>query len=97
MTDDLLKSPIFGPEGVVVSKMPLAEHAGGVAVVCKDFPEGLLALVEHGPAHDGMPRARTVGVVPAHQGAAGWRAGRGDVEIGQAHALAMEPIQMRCL
>jgi len=49
------EATVLGAEGVVVTEMPLAEHAGVVAVVLEDLPDCDFIETQHGASHDGVP------------------------------------------
>ena len=46
VVEGLLESPVLGPEGITVAQVPLAEHAGPIAIGREDVGHGRLAGAE---------------------------------------------------
>ena len=93
---DVLKSAIFGAVGISVTQMPLAEHARGITIVSEDIAHRDGPESQHGATHDRVPRSRPVRVMSTQQSAAGRRAGRTDMIIGESHTFLGQPIDGRC-
>ena len=55
MIEGLLEPLVLRSAGVIVAKMPLAVHPGGVAVRLEDFSKGPLLSLHDRSAHDGVP------------------------------------------
>ena len=63
MPHDFIKAAIFRAERVVISQVPLTEHARGVAGFFEDLPHRDFVFTKHRPAHDGVPDTGAVGPV----------------------------------
>ena len=79
--------------------MPFAEESGGVALLLQHGREGQsVSLDQAGPPNPGEDATviQTKGHAPGHDAVAGRRADRGGaVRIGEEHALAGKPVEMR--
>ena len=82
-----VEATILRAIGVVVSHMPLAEHAGLVTVVLQHLPDGHLVGPQHGAPHDGVPNARTIRPVTRHQSGPRRRTSRCHVIVAQPDRL----------
>ena len=93
----LLEAALLGPVGITVAEMPLAELARAVAAGREDLGHGREAAAEHRPAAADVHGAVGQGIPAAHELAARRRAHGRHVEIGQAEALAVQPVEVRRL
>ena len=91
----LAEAAVFRPEGVVVSQVPLAEHAGGVAGILEDLAHRDLTFRQEGASAARVPDPGTVGPATCDQCGAGWRAGWGHMKVDQADGLVVEPVEVR--
>jgi len=93
----LVEPPVLRPAGMVVADVPLAELAGPVAAGAKDVAKGRDAATQerasagdvHGPVAEAVDARKQL----APRG----RAHRGDVEVGQTHALGVQRVEVRRL
>ena len=93
--DRFLEAAVLRPVGVVVAEVPLAEMPGAVAVGGEDVGgRGQVGTQQRAPhAHEGGAVAQRVDT--GHQLAARRGAHRAHVEVGEAHALRLQPVQCR--
>ena len=106
---EAVEAPLEGPgvfgggvaEVGVLGEVPLARHQGGPAVVPEDLghgdgvvPQFVGVAGEAGVAVDDVADPGHVGVEPGHQRRPGGRAHGVDVEVGVAHALGGQPVQL---
>ena len=70
MTVNFGEAAVFGTVGVVVAEVPLAEHAGGIAIILEKLPEGDFIFAQHGAAVHGVPDAGAIGPVTGEESAA---------------------------
>ena len=79
--------------------VPFAEHGGSIALLLQQTGERQAALVDQARSAHASKYAAVVkpkSHAPGEQAVAGRRAnGRGTVRIGEANALACEPVEMR--
>ena len=86
---------IHGAIRIVVAQVPLAEQAGAISAGGEDVGHGGEIAAKHGAAGGNGGRFVVQRVHAAHQlSAAGSAHGRG-VEIGEADALAVQPVHIR--
>lgn len=71
MAIDFGEAAVFRAVGIVVAKVPLAEHAGGV-FGREMLTESHFIFTNHGASHDGVPDAGAVGPMSGEKGRAGW-------------------------
>jgi hypothetical protein len=77
--------------------VPLAEHAGGVAVGFEQLADGDLVFAQHRAAVDGVPHAGAVGPMAGEQRGARGRASGRDVVVFQLRGFGGEPVKVRRL
>ena len=94
MPDDILKAAILRAMGRVVTEMPFAHHAGGVARVRKEIGDGFFVPMHHRATGAGAEGASVTGVVSGHQCGARRSADGTDVKVSEANRLCVEPIEM---
>ena len=92
-----VEAAVLRPEGVVVAEVPLAEHPGSVAGLREDVGHRRDLGPQQGATAADVDRAIPRGVHAGQQLSAGWRAHRRHVKVVQAHALASQAVEMRCL
>ncbi len=93
--EHLVETAAAGLAGVLVAQVPLAEDAGGVAGAFEGLGQGE-GLQAHPLAFvDGVGDAGAELVPAGHDGAAGRRAGRADVEVLETEGLVVEAVQIR--
>ena len=97
---DLVEALLGGQERRAVAEVPLADHAGRVALLLQELGQGLLLRVEP-VASGGAQRAEDADplrVAPRQERGSRRAADRlGHVEVREAHALGGEPVQVRRL
>ena len=81
-------------ERLAVAQVPLAELAGAVAGLAQGVGQGPLVLAQQRAPADGVPHPGAVAEVAGQQAGAGGRAGGADVEVGKAHRVAVEAVQV---
>ena len=94
MDQSFVKSPVLGPEGVVIAQVPFAEDTRMVTGVGENIGHSHFIPTQQGAAHDGMPDAGPVAVAARHQPCPRGRAGRGNVKVRQPNALGVKPVQV---
>ena len=97
VAQDLLEAAVFRAIGVIVAKVPLAEHASVVAGIAENRSQRDFVGAQHGTAHDGVPDARAIGPMSGQKRGSRRGAGGGDVVIGEADALSVQRVEIRRL
>ena len=91
--DDVLEALIHGSAGSVVTEVPLADHASGVACFSKIFSHREFGGFEGAASAGGAESSGAGGVAPGHEGGTGGRAEGANVEVGEADGFCVEFIQ----
>ena len=95
--DAVLEAPVFRAVRVAVAQMPLAEHAGGIAVAAEDIGHRDFATAQHVASLNGVPDADAIGIAAGHQRRTGRCAGGVDVEVVQQRSLAAQLVDIGSL
>ena len=88
------EAALVGPERLAVAQVPLAELAGAVAGLAQGVGQGPLVLAQQRAPADGVPHPGAVAEVAGQQAGARGGAGGADVEVGKAHRVAVEAVQV---
>ena len=80
-----------------ISQMPLAEQAGPISRVAKNFGHGCFVGIEQLAAFGDRPRTHSRAVAARHQCGSRGCANRIDMKVFQSHTLRCEPIQVGCV
>ena len=94
VTHDFGVPAVLRSIGIVVAQVPLAKHAGGIAVVLEDLAHRDFVLTQHRSTHDRVPNARPIGPVPGQECGSSRRAGRSDMVVHQSDRLGMELVDL---
>ena len=95
VANSIIKTLVFRAQRIIVAEMPFAEHAARIAAFLQYLGDGFFVGVHHGSAHDRVPDAGVGGVAAGHQRGPCRRAGRVDMVVSQADALAVELVHRR--
>jgi hypothetical protein len=97
VNEHLVKSAFVGPVIGLVTKVPFAEDAGRVTGRLQNLGESRSLEGQALAFQDGVGDAVAEFVTAGHQRRARRRAGRADVEVGEANALIVKAVEVRCL
>ena len=97
MDENLVESAVFRAVGFLVTEVPFAEDAGGVAGGLENLGQGDSFQGHPFPLEDGVGDAVLELVPAAEHGGTGWGAGRAEVKLGEKQALLLERIDSRRL